>query len=186
MIKKLIISSLVVIISVIVGSISFGLPQLATKPEILGDATRQIGGISSQLAVVNRVIDGDTIEVIQDQQKYTVRLVGMNTPETVDPRRPVECFGHEASDETKKLLTGKQVYLAKDVSETDKFNRLLRLVYLPIDHEQILFVNEYLVRQGYAQVLTYPPDVRFEPVFIQAQQYAQQHQLGLWSKCHST
>lgn len=140
-------------------------------------------GLGFEDAWVTRVIDGDTIEVSLNGQEEKVRLVGMDTPETVDPRKPVGCFGKEASDETKSLLTGREVLMIKDVSETDKYSRLLRYVYLKLSQDQTLFINDFLVRQGYARVLTIPPDVKFEDQFLQAQRDASLQKLGLWSKC---
>lgn len=134
-------------------------------------------------AQVTRVVDGDTIEVNLNGQIQKVRYLGMNTPETVDPRRGVQCFGHEASDENKKLVEGKQVILTKDISDTDKYGRLLRFVYLPISGNEMLFVNDYLVREGYAQIDTYPPDVKFADRFLAAQKQAQAQNKGLWGKC---
>lgn len=136
--------------------------------------------IDGEQALVTKVIDGDTIE-LSDGRK--VRLVGIDTPETVDPRRPVGCFGKEASNETKSLLTGKVVTLQKDVSETDKYNRLLRLIYLPLANGQKLFVNDYLVREGFAKASTYPPDVKFANQFLEAERQARENNRGLWQKC---
>ncbi len=137
--------------------------------------------VSAQIATVARVVDGDTI-VIDSGQK--VRYIGMDTPETHDPRKPVQCFGPEAAEKNKQLVEGKIVRLVKDVSETDKYGRLLRYVYLdkPATTEAI-FVNEYLVKAGYARVLTIPPDVKYADQFLKDQQQAQQHNMGLWSKC---
>src|SRR4030043_2185331 len=89
------------------------------------------------LLKVTKVIDGDTIELEGGQR---VRFIGINTPETVDPNKSVECFGKEASGETKVLLDGQQVRLEKDISETDKYGRLLRYVWLGDS-----FINELLV-----------------------------------------
>ncbi len=139
--------------------------------------------ISGDRVTVTRVVDGDTIKVEMNGKEETVRLLGMNTPETVDPRKPVECFGKEASNETKSLLTGKIVILQKDVSETDKYKRLLRFVFLPLENGQILFVDDYLVREGFAQVLTIPPDVKHSEQFLQAQKAARDLKKGLWGKC---
>lgn len=86
-------------------------------------------GIEGERVIVSRVIDGDTFE-IEDGLK--VRMLGVDTPETVDVRKPVGCFGKEASSETKKLLSRKLVILQKDISNTDKYNRLLRYVFLPL------------------------------------------------------
>lgn len=137
-------------------------------------------GIEGEQAVVSKVVDGDTIQL---QSGQTVRFVGIDTPETVDPRRPVGCFGKEASNEVKDLLTGKTVVLEKDVSNTDKYNRLLRYIYLPLDNSQTLFVNDYLVREGFARVYTYPPDVKFNQQFIEAERQARELKKGLWGRC---
>ena len=148
-------------------------------PQIISaktEATSQ-SGISSGTVKVTRVIDGDTIEIDGGQR---IRLIGIDTPETVDPRQAVACFGKEASHETKSLLEGKSVTLEKDVSETDKYSRLLRYVFL-----DNLFVNDYLVRQGFAQVSTYPPDVKYQNQLLQAQQEAQNNDRGLWSICQN-
>ncbi|MBI2597057.1 thermonuclease family protein [Candidatus Daviesbacteria bacterium] len=137
-------------------------------------------GIEGEKALVTQVVDGDTIKVNGEK---TVRLIGIDTPETVDPRRPVGCFGKEASNETKSLLTGKVVYLQKDVSETDKYGRLLRLVFLSLEDGSLLFVNDYLVREGFAKVYTYPPDVKYNEQFLQAEKEARQFKKGLWGRC---
>lgn len=137
-------------------------------------------GIKGERAWVSKVVDGDTIEISTGK---AVRFVGIDTPETVDPRRPVGCFGKEASNETKSLLSGKEVILQKDVSEEDKYGRLLRYVYLPLENGQLLFVNDYLVREGFAKVYTYPPDVRFNEQFREAEREAREGNRGLWGRC---
>jgi micrococcal nuclease len=159
-------------------------PMPSIGSNVLGvDEASNAANINNLVQVI-KVVDGDTIDVLINGQKQTVRLIGINTPETVDPRRPVQCFGKEASNETKRLLEGKQVYLTKDVSETDKYNRILRLVYLPLENGQMLFVNDYLVRQGFASNYTYPPDIKFDSQFRQAEKEARDNNRGLWSKCH--
>lgn len=140
-------------------------------------------GISGQAAQVLKVIDGDTIEVEYGGKSYKVRYIGIDTPETVDPRRPVGCFGKESSNENKNLVERKTVILQKDISETDKYSRLLRYVYLPIDNEKFIFVNDFLVRSGFAKVSTYPPDVKFTNQFLEAQKEAQVKNIGLWKSC---
>ncbi len=104
---------------------------------------------SKYKAKVIRVIDGDTIKIEGDK---VIRYIGIDTPETVHPSKPVQCYGKEASDKNKELVEGKEVKLEKDVSETDKYGRLLRYIWLGD-----MLVNEYLVREGYAQSSTYPP-----------------------------
>lgn len=129
-------------------------------------------------ARVTRVIDGDTIEVNLEGAIYKVRYIGIDTPETVHPSEPVECFGKEASDKNSELVEGKIVRLEKDVSETDKYGRLLRYVWVGD-----IFVNDYLVRQGYAYASTYPPDVKYADQFAQAQTEAIDDNRCLWAIC---
>jgi micrococcal nuclease len=135
-------------------------------------------------ARVLRVVDGDTIEVerILDG-KATLRLIGVDAPETVAPGQPVGCFGPEASANTKQLLEGRTVLLEKDVSETDRYQRLLRYVYL----EDGRMANEVIVRDGYAQVATFPPDVKYQAHLLTAQTEARSANRGLWAKsCSAT
>jgi len=129
---------------------------------------------------VLRVIDGDTI----DTDIGKIRYIGVDTPETVDPRRQVGCFGKEASNENKRLIEGKEILVEKDVSETDKYGRFLRYVYLKLDDGELLFVNDYLIRQGFALTVTYPPDVKYIDQFTQAQNQARENQRGLWRACN--
>lgn len=152
-------------------------PNVESSPEATSSAAL---GIEGERVLVTEVIDGDTFRIESGQ---TVRMIGIDTPETKDPRRPVGCFGKEASEETKKLINSKEVILQKDVSETDKYGRFLRYVYLPLENEQLLFVNDYLVRKGFAKVLTYPPDVKYNERFRQAEIEARETEKGLWGKC---
>lgn len=123
-------------------------------------------------ARVERVVDGDTVKLSNGQ---VVRYIGIDTPETVHPSLPVQCYGIEASDKNRSLVEGKEVKLEKNVSETDKYGRLLRYVWLGN-----LMVNEMLVRDGYAKSSTYPPDVKYQDRFLTAQRLAQNEQKGLW------
>lgn len=132
-------------------------------------------------ARVVRVVDGDTIEVDINGGTYKVRYIGMDTPETVNPSKPVECFGKEASNKNKELVEGMVVRLEKDVSETDRYGRLLRYVWVGDK-----MVNAELVRLGYAQVATYPPDVKYQDLFLQLQRDAREAGIGLWSECLNT
>lgn len=140
--------------------------------------------ISSSGVLVTKVIDGDTIEVEGGEK---VRYLGVDTPETKDPRKPVQCFGKEASNKNKELVEGKRVILEKDITDKDKYNRLLRFVFLPLGPStssgQLLFVNDYLIREGYAQVLTIPPDVKYSEQFLEAQRMAREQKKGLWEMC---
>ncbi len=131
---------------------------------------------------VTKVIDGDTI-VLENGQ--TVRYIGIDAPETKG-----DCFAAESTNKNKELVLGKDVRLEKDVSETDRYKRLLRYVYVEgpsTDSGQTsLFVNDYLVRSGYAKVMTYPPDVKYNDKFLESEKYARENNLGLWSKCNNT
>lgn len=137
-------------------------------------------GVLGQQLLVVKVIDGDTIEIEGGQK---VRLIGIDTPETVDPRRPVGCFGKEASSESTRVMEGKTVALVKDISETDRFGRLLRYVYVDIKEGEDLFVNLYLVENGFARAATFPPDVKYSGQFKEAETEARENNRGLWNKC---
>jgi len=154
--------------------------SVVNTPESTSSADYNIDG---EVAFVTKVVDGDTIQVNMNEEIFTIRYIGVDTPETVDPRRPVGCFGKEASNENKSLVEGKTVILQKDISETDKYNRLLRYVFLPLDENKVLFVNDYLVREGLANVSTYPPDVKYDQQFLEAQRQAKENGAGLWGRC---
>ena len=152
-------------------------------------ATRQIEPPGAETALVTRVVDGDTIEVRIEAVApgpgagearigldYDVRLIGIDTPESVRPGTPIECFGKEASAATTALLEGQQVHLVKDVEETDRFDRLLRYVYLGDE-----MANARLVANGYATAYTYPPNVRHSTLFVQLERDARENARGLWS-----
>lgn len=151
-------------------------------------------------ASVIRVVDGDTVHVDLDGEDDTIRLIGIDTPETVDPRGPVACFGQEASAFTKAVLApGTAVWLERDVSDTDRYQRLLRYVWIEYnssdqrfsdvvgldtveDGELVLF-NQLLVSQGYAASSAYPPDVEYQSTFIEDQRVAREESRGLWGSC---
>jgi micrococcal nuclease len=120
-------------------------------------------------------VDGDTIRVEIAGEEFRLRYIGIDTPETVDPRRPVQCFGQEASERNRQLVEGQVVGLEKDVSETDSFERLLRYVWVG---DQM--VNAALVEEGYALASTYPPDVRYAELFASLQAKARENARGLW------
>lgn len=145
------------------------------------DAGR-LGALDDGEALVRKVVDGDTIEVEDRAGRKKVRYIGIDTPETVDPRRPVGCFGKRASDENKKLVEYGTVFLEKDISDTDKYGRLLRYVYIERDGAKV-FVNDYLVRNGFAFARTFPPDIRYESQFRAAEREAREKNFGLWSEC---
>lgn len=134
------------------------------------------------LARVIRIIDGDTIEVdLGNGNKKTVRYIGIDTPETVNPRKAVQCYGKEASAKSQELVGNGVVGLEKDVSEADRYGRLLRYVYTGD-----LFINHVLVSEGYAHAVSYPPDIKYQDKLRQAEQQARTNNRGLWSSCFST
>jgi micrococcal nuclease len=146
-------------------------------------ACGQGGGASGDPSVgrINRVVDGDTIHVQIGGHDETVRLIGIDTPETVDPRQPVGCFGKEASAHTKELLPkGTEVRLVRDVEARDRYDRLLAYVYRVKDD---LFVNLELAEQGFADLLTYPPNVAHVDDFTAAVAAARDAGRGLWGAC---
>ena|SRR3989344_5484741 len=138
---------------------------------------------------VKRVIDGDTFVLNTDER---VRYIGINSPEISDNRDKVQCFAVEAFMANKSLVEGKTVRLEKDVSNVDKYGRLLRYVYVADPSYQVtpgvtptneIFINDYLVKHGFAQVVTYPPDVKNHKLFLASQKEAKAGLLGVWQNC---
>ena len=127
----------------------------------------------SQQVLIVRVIDGDTI-VTQENQK--IRLIGIDTPE-VTANNPKKCLGDLATVKMKELVEGQYVTLEKDISDIDKYDRLLRYVW--INHTM---VNKTLVSEGYAQIDTVKPDIKYKQIFSDAQTQAQIQKIGLWNK----
>lgn len=127
---------------------------------------------------VTRVIDGDTIEVRLDGAYTDVRLIGVDTPETVKPDTPVQCFGERASHFTKRLLEGRRVRLVFGVERHDVYGRSLAYVHLGRR-----FVEAMLVRRGLARSLTIPPNNRFAPLFRRLEHRASLAGRGLWGAC---
>ena len=137
-------------------------------------SSQEVVSSGEEWAMVARVIDGDTIELENGEK---LRYIGINTPESVDPRRKVECFGKESAAFNKNLVEGKRVRLEKDISERDKYGRLLRFVFL----EDGTLVNEVLVREGYAHASPYTPDISRKDFFREAESDAKSNHRGLWS-----
>jgi len=128
-------------------------------------------------AEVLRVVDGDTITVLLDGEVRRVRYIGINAPESVKPDSPVEFMGPEASAANEDLVGERRVWLERDVSETDKYDRLLRYVWV-----DDLMVNGELVRLGYAHAGTYPPDVRHQEWMQAMEAEARAAERGLWGE----
>lgn len=129
---------------------------------------------------VLRVIDGDTIVVNLDGSPKTIRLIGIDAPESVDPRKIVECFGIEASNKAKEILNGKKVSLEKDKSqgEKDKYGRLLAFVFL----EDNTNFNKLMIKEGYAHEYTYQSNpYKYQKEFKKAEKEARINKKGLWA-----
>lgn len=142
-------------------------------------------------AKITSVTDGDTVTAQAGSKSYKVRLIGVDTPETVHPSKPVSFYGKEASNFTKENLTGRYVYLEKDVSETDKYYRSLRYVWLSLpenlaypsfeDVRDKMF-NGILLREGYATLATFPPDVKYLDYFRKIAKTASLKEIGLYNE----
>ncbi|MFN3258426.1 MAG: thermonuclease family protein [Ilumatobacter sp.] len=134
-------------------------------------------------ATVERIVDGDTIDVVIDGRDERVRLIGIDTPETKRPDTPVECFGPEATAHIDALLpTGTPIRIERDIVGRDHFDRLLGYVYRADDG---LFVNVEMIRAGFAQPLSIPPNETYRSVFVEAARTAERQGVGLWSACAS-
>ncbi len=135
--------------------------------------------LHSEPATVVRVIDGDTVDVRVLGQVERVRFIGLNTPETKDPRRPVQCFGREASAKAKELLDGKRVELEADPSQgdRDRYGRILRYVFLPDGRN----FAEVMIQEGYGHEYTYRLLYKYQERFKAAERNARKHERGLWS-----
>ena len=137
-----------------------------------------VTAIAQSLETVQRVIDGDTVVL---SSIGTVRLIGVDTPETVDPRKPIQHFGKEASAFTRTLTLGKQVRVEYDQERTDRYRRTLAYLYL----QDGTFVNREIVRQGYGHAdLSYP--FRFMESFRVAEREAREERRGLWADTPNT
>ena len=134
--------------------------------------------------VVERVVDGDTIVIRIGGKSESVRLIGIDTPETVKPGAPVDCFGPEASAYTKSLLhEGDIVTVNRDVEARDKYHRLLGYIYRARDQ---LFINMDLVSSGMARAKRYPPNTAMANQFEAAEALANKNNIGLWGSCANT
>lgn len=131
--------------------------------------------ISDTTYLVTRIVDGDTIEILNNSEKERIRLIGIDTPETVKPDTPVEPFGKEASDFAKSALLNKYVTLEFDEEQRDRYDRLL--AYLYIDGEMF---NKTLLEEGLARVSTFPPNIKYVDIFIETEENAKANKIGLW------
>ena len=154
----------------------------------LGDGTRDLpatgeegaasGAGQAASALVTRVVDGDTIEVRIGRAEDDVRYIGIDTPETVKPGEPVQCFGPQSSAANKRLVEGRKVRLVFDRERRDVYGRLLAYVY-----RDEVFVNAALVRGGYARTLTITPNTARAGLFHRLARDAGRAGRGLWGAC---
>jgi micrococcal nuclease len=128
-----------------------------------------------ETATVARVIDGDTVELGNGER---VRYIGIDTPETVHPEKPVECYGPEATERNRELVEGKSVELLGDGPDRDGFGRLLRFVFV-----DGTFVNAELVWEGFAHASSYGDETRFDQTLVQLERSARESNRGLWATC---
>ena len=152
------------------------IPSASPAPEVpVNTDTRSL----KTEAKVARVIDGDTIEASISGKIETIRLIGINTPETVDPRTIVECFGVESSNKAKEILTGKTIFLETDPTqgERDKYQRLLRYVWLDAN----ISFNKKMISDGYAYEYTYNIPYKYQEEYKQAEKEARENKRGLWA-----
>jgi micrococcal nuclease len=132
---------------------------------------------------VIHVADGDTIEVENQFETLKIRYIGVDTPETVKPNSPVECFGKKASEFNKTLTLNKKVRLESDAGDTDQYGRKLRYVYLLEGEYKDQMVNEILLENGYATLLTVQPNVKYVDRFKKLEAEARIGNKGLWKEC---
>lgn len=154
-------------------------PSPSTAPSSVSGVTSSASLATGEWYPVDRVVDGDTLVLRIDGKNTTVRLIGLDTPEVVDPRKPVQCFGREASAYMKTLVSGAQVRVEKDPSQGDydKYNRLLVYVFLSDGTN----LNEKMIRDGYGHEYTYRLPYKYQTAFRQAEIEARGSQRGLWA-----
>ena len=156
-------------------------PAATARPAATpGPAATPIG--QTEPATVVRVVDGDTLVIDRGQGDERLRYIGIDAPESVKPDTPVEFFGKEASAANARLVEGRELLLERDVSDTDRFGRLLRYAWVedPDRPGSLVMVNLALVASGYAQAVTFPPDVRYTDGLRAAEREAREQGLGLW------
>jgi micrococcal nuclease len=154
-------------------------PEMGVGTNSASTTQNSASSTTNSLLEVVRVVDGDTIEVNDNCEPLTVRLIGINTPETLDPRKPVECFGIESSNYAKSLLENTKVKIEIDPSqgERDKYGRYLGYVIM----EDGTNYNLKMLEQGFAYEYTYNTPYKYQSEFKKAQADAQASGKGLWS-----
>jgi micrococcal nuclease len=135
-------------------------------------------GTSLETAVVVKAVDGDTVDVRVGAHTDIIRLLGIDTPETHHPTKPVQCFGPEAAAYTKRRLEGKTIQLEDDVEPRDLYGR--RLAYIYLDGHRF---NDELLQKGYARLLVIPPNGSHARTMLAEELDAKRGGLGLWGAC---
>ena len=159
---------------------NFTLSKPNTPPRLSSKITQKTAVmLSDESYPVVRVVDGDTIVALIHGAEEKVRLIGLNTPETVDPRKLVECFGKEASDEARKILSGTSVRLETDPSQAvrDKYGRLLAYIFLPDGTN----FDKMMIENGYGYEYTYDTPYKYQTEFRSAEKSAKENKRGLWA-----
>jgi len=156
-------------------------PQTIATSSVRNEAPAKV---AADWYPVVRVIDGDTIVVLMNGKNVTVRLIGLDTPEIVDPRKPVQCFGKEASEKMKRVISGQSVRVETDPSQGtyDKYGRLLAYIYAPANvRPEGILVNKYMIAEGYGHEYTYNLPYKYQAEFKAAQKQAREQKKGLWA-----
>lgn len=184
---KLIIGGAVIVVGLITGVVSkeevlneLGLGNLiSTSSETTTNTSVSIDISELNKYQVISVTDGDTFKIDYNGEEKKVRLIGVDTPESVSPNKEKNNnYGKEASNYTKEKLAGQYIYLEFDVQQTDKYGRFLAYVYL----EDGTMYNKELLEKGYAQVATYPPNVKYVEEFEEIQKQARENNIGFWAE----
>jgi len=156
----------------------FGIAGCNGKPSSLHISTSPETAASLEFRSVYKVIDGDTFWMKdRDGQIEKIRLIGIDAPEAHKSKhKDVQRFGRESKEFLKQFLKGQKVALEYDVQKTDQYGRTLAYVYL----KDGTFLNDYLIRYGYARVATFPPNVKYQKQLVASQKHARQHLMGMW------
>ena len=165
--------SLPYLLSLLIALVAWGVSSRS------GSSDPPSAGGASAAARVTRVVDGDTIVVRLDGQRERVRYIGIDTPESVKPGVPVQCFAKAASHANEQLVAGRTVRLEFDRERRDRYGRLLAYITAPDGAS----VNEALLRGGYARTIVFPPNTRHRSRFAAIEREAQTRGTGLWSAC---